>query len=195
MGRGNEDDGKRAQPLGILVFKHIVKSPCWGFFFDFTAMKVRKGEHSDLPRVLELIKELAEYEHALKEVTTTVSQMESDGFDLNPAFGFFVAEKHGVIVGLALYYYRYSTWKGKRLYLEDIIVTQSQRGRGVGKLLFEEIMKKSLSDNCTGMMWQVLEWNEPAIRFYEKYNTKLDKEWVNCSLEAQQIRALLTKQI
>lgn len=149
----------------------------------------------DLPRVLELIKELAEYEHGLSEVSNTVSQMELDGFGLNSVFGFFVAETDGRIVGLALYYYRYSTWKGKRLYLEDIIVTQSQRGKGVGKLLFEATMKKSLSDNCTGMMWQVLEWNEPAIRFYKKYNTKLDKEWINCSLEMSQIQALLMRTV
>src|SRR5687767_2731715 len=122
---------------------------------------IRQGKREDLPRVLELIKELAEYERAPNEVTNTVAMMEKDGFGPNPVYGFFVAEDKTRIVGLSLYYWRYSTWKGRRLYLEDIIVTEAERGRGVGKLLFEKTMQKALDENCTGMMWQVLEWNEP----------------------------------
>ena len=99
--------------------------------------------------------------------------LEEDGFGTNPVFGFFVAEEDKLILGMALYYYRYSTWKGKRLYLEDIIVTQSHRGKGIGKMLFEEVMKKTLSENCTGMMWQVLDWNKPAIEFYGKVQYKI----------------------
>jgi GNAT superfamily N-acetyltransferase len=139
------------------------------------------------------VRELAEYERALHEVTNTVSSMEADGFGPNPVYGFFVAEESGQILGLSLYYWRYSTWKGKRLYLEDIIVTERERGRGLGKLLFDHTMEKALEENCTGMMWQVLEWNEPAINFYKKYGSKLDGEWVNCHLEAAQIEALLKK--
>jgi GNAT superfamily N-acetyltransferase len=155
-------------------------------------IKIRPGKKEDLPRVLELVKELAKYERAPHEVTNTVAQMEEDGFGGRPVYGFFVAEFRNTLIGLSLYYWRYSTWKGKRLYLEDIIVTESQRGKGAGKLLFDRTMQKALEENCTGMMWQVLEWNEPAINFYKKYGSKLDGEWVNCNLEAEQIRKLLS---
>ncbi len=154
---------------------------------------IRQGIKTDLPRVLELIKELAEYEKAPHEVTNTLSMMEEDGFGAKPIFGFFVAENERGIIGLSLYYYRYSTWKGKRLYLEDIVVTEKERGSGLGKLLFDRTMQKCLDDGCTGMMWQVLDWNEPAINFYKKYNAKMNYEWVNCQLDAEQIKELLTK--
>jgi GNAT superfamily N-acetyltransferase len=152
---------------------------------------IREGKKEDLEEVLKLVKELADYEKALHEVSNTVSQMEVDGFGDHPIFGFFVAVKNDRIVGISLYYYRYSTWKGKRLYLEDIVVTQSERGSGIGKKLFDYTMQFSLQQNCTGMMWQVLDWNEPAINFYKKYNAKLDGEWINCHLEAHEIRNLL----
>ena len=155
-------------------------------------IKIRQGRKEDLPRVLELIKELATFERAPHEVTNTLERLEEDGFGPQPVYGFYVAEGSGNIIGLSLYYWRYSTWKGKRLYLEDIIVTESERGRGAGKLLFDRTMQKCLEENCTGMMWQVLEWNEPAINFYKKYGSKLDAEWVNCNLEAEQIRNLLS---
>lgn len=154
-------------------------------------IRIRQGMKEDLPRVLELVEELALFERAPHEVTNTVALMEEDGFGPHPVYGFFVAESEDVIIGLSLYYWRYSTWKGKRLYLEDIIVTESQRGKGAGKLLFDKTMRKALEENCTGMMWQVLDWNEPAISFYKKYGAKLDSEWVNCNLEADQIRKLL----
>lgn len=152
---------------------------------------IREGKWEDLPRVLELIKELAVYERAADKVTNTVAMMEKDGFGPNPVYGFFIAEKDNAIVGLALYYYRYSTWKGKRLYLEDIIVTESFRGKGIGKQLFEVVLKKTLAEKCTGMMWQVLDWNKPAIDFYKKYKANLDSEWINCNLESIQIKEIL----
>ncbi len=158
---------------------------------DMESINIRKGKKEDLPQVLELVKELAEYERAPQEVTNTIELMEEDGFGTNPVYGFFVAENEERIVGLSLYYWRYSTWKGKRLYLEDIIVTEQERGKGAGKLLFDRTMQKALEENCTGMMWQVLEWNEPAINFYKKYGSKLDDEWVNCHLESDQIKRLL----
>lgn len=150
-------------------------------------VKIRSGVKHDLPRVLELIKELALFEKALDQVSNTIERMEEDGFGANPIYGFFVAEREDEIVGLSLYYYRYSTWKGKRLYLEDIIVTEKERGNGLGKKLFERTMKFAVEQKCTGMMWQVLDWNEPAISFYKKYNAKLDDEWINGHLEAEQI--------
>lgn len=152
---------------------------------------IRDGVKEDLPQVLELVRELAEYENALSEVSNTIEMMAKDGFGDNPVYGFFVAEVEKQILGVSIYYYRYSTWKGKRLYLEDIVVTQSQRGVGIGKALFERTMQFSLDESCTGMMWQVLDWNEPAINFYKKYNAKLDAEWINCHLDETQIRDIL----
>lgn len=155
------------------------------------AVTIRPGKREDLPRTLELIKELARYERAPDEVINTVEQMERDGFGPKPIFGFFVAESGGVIIGISLYYWRYSTWKGKRLYLEDIIVTEAERGKGAGKILFDRTMQHALDEGCSGMMWQVLEWNEPAINFYKKYGAKLDDEWTNCSLERSQIEHII----
>ena len=158
-----------------------------------TAVSIRTGTKQDLPRVLDLVKELALYERAPHEVTNTVERMEKDGFGPNPIYGLFVAENERGIVGISIYYWRYSTWKGKRLYLEDIIVTEKERGSGIGKLLFDRTMKHALDEECTGMLWQVLDWNEPAINFYKKYfNAKLDGEWINCSLEADDIKRILS---
>lgn len=148
-------------------------------------MKIREGNKSDLPEVLKLIVELAEYEKAANEVENTVEQMEKDGFRDNPIYGLFVAEsEEGKIVGIAIFYYRYSTWKGKRMYLEDLVVSENHRGKGIGKMLFDAIIKKGKEEDCTGMMWQVLDWNEPAINFYKKYyKAHLDGEWINCSID------------
>jgi GNAT superfamily N-acetyltransferase len=148
-------------------------------------MTIREGEKEDLPQVLKLIKELAAYEKAEDQVDNTVEMMEKDGFGSYPLYGLFVAENDkGTIVGISLYYYRYSTWKGRRLYLEDIVVTESERGSGIGKLLFDRTIQKGHDENCSGMVWQVLDWNEAAINFYKKYyNANLDSEWINCSIE------------
>ncbi|MCH7402602.1 GNAT family N-acetyltransferase [Belliella kenyensis] len=156
---------------------------------------IRKGEKADLPRILELVMELAIYEKAPEQVSNTVEMMEADGFGENPVFGSFVAVKDSTneIIGISIFYYRYSTWKGRRLYLEDIVVTASERGNGAGKLLFDRTMLKCLEDKCTGMMWQVLDWNEPAINFYKKYGADLDGEWINCNLQAEDIKNILEK--
>lgn len=156
-------------------------------------INIRSGIKEDLHQVLELVKELAMYERAPHEVTNTVSKMEEDGFGKSPIFGFFVAEKGNTIIGLALYYYRYSTWKGRRLFLEDIIVTEKERGNGIGKLLFERIVVKALENNTNGIVWQVLDWNEPAINFYKKYGAKFDGEWINCSIEKEVLLRLNIK--
>jgi GNAT superfamily N-acetyltransferase len=144
---------------------------------------LRTAQKEDIEQILELVKELAIYENAPDEVSNTPERMLREGFGENPAFGCILAEKAGVIIGMSLYYYRYSTWKGRRLYLEDIIVTETERGGGAGKLLFDTTIEKAKEEDCTGMMWQVLDWNEPAINFYRKYNARFDAEWLNCHLD------------
>lgn len=149
---------------------------------------IRKGIKSDLPQVLNLIKELAKYEKAPNEVAVTVEEMERDGFSENPIFCYFVAEMGGKIVGMSLYYIKYSTWKGKCVFLEDIIVSESYRKFGVGKKLFDPVVKVAKEMNARRLEWQVLEWNDPAIKFYEKLNSHLDGEWINCKLTEEQIQ-------
>ncbi len=157
-------------------------------------MNIRIGKKNDLPRVLELINELAEYENMPEQVTLSLQMLEEDGFGPEPVYGFFVAEANGLIVGMALYYYRYSTWKGKTLFLEDIIVTLQERGKGIGTALFEAVIKKAHEANCQRMSWQVLDWNEPAIKFYRKYEAFLDDAWVNCDLYKDQIDGFVKRQ-
>ena len=146
-------------------------------------MLIREGKIEDLPSVHKLILELAEYENGLDQVSNTLEKMEEDGFGDNPIYGLIVAEEDGLIVGSSIYYYRYSTWKGKRLYLEDLIVTETKRGSGIGKLLFEKTIEIGKQTNCSGMMWQVLDWNEPAINFYKKHQANFDEEWINCNID------------
>lgn len=143
---------------------------------------IREAEKEDCPRILELIKELALYEKAPDEVTVTLEEMEECGFGEKPVWGSLVAVVSNEIVGIALHYDRYSTWKGRRLYLEDLIVTESMRGSGIGKLLLDELIVFAKEKQYNGMVWQVLDWNEPAINFYKKYNADFDPEWINVSV-------------
>ena len=148
---------------------------------------IRKGTQADLPVVLDLIKELAEYEKALNEVTITLKELEKDGFGEHPWYWFIVAEIDDEIVGMSFYFIRYSTWKGRFLFLEDFVVKQSYRGRGIGSQLFEETVRIAQQMEVNGMIWQVLDWNEPAINFYKKYDAHLDDEWLSGKLVKKQI--------
>jgi GNAT superfamily N-acetyltransferase len=151
---------------------------------------IRKGISSDLPAVLELVKELAHFEKAPNEVEVTLEEMYDWSFGNDRIFDFFVLEENGKIVGMALYYFKYSTWKGKCLFLEDIIVTEQERNKGYGKLLFNEVVKVAKQLKVRRMEWQVLEWNVPAIDFYKKYNSKFDGEWINCKLTYDQLQSM-----
>ncbi len=148
---------------------------------------IRKGVKKDLPSVLELIKELADYENSKEEVTITLQDLENDGFGDRPWFWFLVAEKNNKIVGLSFYWIRYSTWKGKFLFLEDFVIKEKYRREGIGSKLFEETIKICKKLNLNGMIWQVLDWNTPAIDFYKKYNAEISKEWLNGKLTKKQI--------
>ncbi len=147
------------------------------------SIEIRRAIKEDCPRLLELVKELAVYEKAPEEVTVTLDHFMQSGFGPNPVWWAFVAEEDGNVEGFALYYVRYSTWKGQRMYLEDLIVTEKMRGRGLGKLLFDRLIEEVKDKKFSGMVWQVLDWNEPAINFYKKYNARFDAGWMNCAID------------
>jgi GNAT superfamily N-acetyltransferase len=145
-------------------------------------MIIRKAVRKDCARMMDLIQELATYEKAPDEVTVSLSHFEESGFGVNPVWWAFVAEANGVVIGMALYYIRYSTWKGQRMYLEDILVTEDMRGQKIGSQLMDALIVEAKEKGFQGLNWQVLDWNEPAINFYKKYNANFDPEWVNCSI-------------
>jgi GNAT superfamily N-acetyltransferase len=146
---------------------------------------IRKAAQKDCPRIFELIKELAQYEKAPDEVTVSLNHFEESGFGSHPVWWAFVAEANQTIIGFALYYIRYSTWKGQRMYLEDLYITESERRKGVGSLLMKALIQEARYLNLNGINWQVLEWNKPAIDFYKGYETTLDAEWINCTLSLE----------
>ena len=167
-------------------------------------IQIRRAVKEDCPRLLELITELAIYEKAPDDVTVTFEHFLESGFGENPVWWAFVATSNlsalpnaereippsppvekglgDEVVGFALYYIRYSTWKGQAMYLEDIIVTEAMRGKKIGKLLFERLIEEAKEKKYNRIIWQVLKWNEPAINFYRKYNAEFDGEWFNCSV-------------
>tara|TARA_Y100000768_G_C23826342_1_gene609118 strand:- start:219 stop:686 length:468 start_codon:yes stop_codon:yes gene_type:complete len=150
---------------------------------------IRKGEPKDVKAVLQLIQELANYEKAPQEVEVTEEELLNDGFGEHPVYELIVAEVNNEVVGIALFYTKYSTWKGKCIYLEDLVVTTSMRQKGIGSLLFEAVAKVGKTRQVKRMEWQVLEWNEPAIQFYKKYNANIDPEWYNGKLVFDQLQA------
>src|SRR5437868_2837684 len=131
---------------------------------------IRRAVREDCPRMMELVKELAVFERAPDEVTVSLQHFEESGFGKNPVYYAFVAQQNGWVVAFALYYIRYSTWKGQRMYLEDILVTERHRGNGIGQMLMDRLIIEAREKNLHAITWQVLEWNESAIRFYSKYN-------------------------
>lgn len=140
-------------------------------------MMIRKATEKDMPYVLELIQELATFEKEPDAVVVTVADLVRDGFSEHPLFHCYVAEKENTIIGMALFYYRYSTWKGKTIHLEDLIVKADQRGTGAGFALYKEIIKQGKKDKVRRIEWNVLDWNTPAIDFYEKSGAKVLDDW------------------
>ncbi len=153
-------------------------------------LTLRVAKKEDCLRLMELVNELAFFEKAPQEVTVTLDEFEEAGFGKKPIWKAFVAETDGLIIGFALYYIRYSTWKGSRMYLEDFIVTEAMRGRGIGKLLFDRLIVEAKELGFNGMMWQVLDWNEPALNFYKKYEASIESGWLNASLSKEHLLKL-----
>ena len=154
-------------------------------------MIIRKGEKADMTEVLALITELAVFEKEPDAVVVTVADLERDGFSENPLFRTFVAEIDGNIIGMALYYYRYSTWKGKTIHLEDLVVTEQFRGSGAGFALYSEIIKQGKKDKVRRIEWNVLDWNTPAIAFYEKSGATILKDWLVAQMDENGIDMFL----
>ncbi len=151
---------------------------------------IRRAVREDCPRLLELVRELAEYEKAPNEVTVTLDHFMESGFGEKPVWWAFVATVPSpgqpddrLIAGFALYYVRYSTWKGQTMYLEDILVTEHMRGKGIGQQLFDRLLEEAREKGFRRITWQVLDWNEPAINFYRRQGARMDPEWLNATID------------
>ncbi len=145
-------------------------------------IKIRKAGKGDCRRMMELVQQLAVFERAPKEVTVEFDHFVESGFGEHPVWWAYIAEVDGVVEGFALYYIRYSTWKGQRMYLEDFLVNEQLRGHGIGKLLFDKLIEEAKQKKFSGIVWQVLDWNTTAINFYNKYEgVEIDGDWLNCS--------------
>ena len=156
-------------------------------------MNIRKGRKEDMPAVLDLIRELATFEKEPDAVVVTVADLERDGFQENPLFHTFVAEVEGQIVGMALYYYRYSTWIGKTIHLEDLIVKEKMRGSGIGFALYSKIIEQGKKDNVRRIEWAVLEWNTPAINFYQKSGANVLEDWRIAQMDENGINEFINR--
>jgi GNAT superfamily N-acetyltransferase len=156
-------------------------------------MNIRKGKIDDMTAVLSLIKELATFEKEPNAVVVTVADLERDGFGESPLFHTFIAEDNEEIVGMALYYYRYSTWKGKTIHLEDLIVKEDKRGLGLGFKLYSKVIAQGKCDGVRRIEWNVLDWNTPAIKFYEKSGARVYKDWLVAQMDEKGIDTFLEK--
>ena len=146
-------------------------------------MNIRKGTKDDMPAVLELITELAVFENEPDAVSITVDDLVKDGFGEDPLFYTFVAEKDGEIIGMALFYYRYSTWKGKTIHLEDLVVKESMRGTGAGSALYKEVIKFAKAEGVRRVEWVVLDWNTHAIDFYKRSGATVFNDWLTVQMD------------
>lgn len=151
---------------------------------NFTLRKAKKQDAQD---ILNLIQELATFEKEPDAVAVTVEDLQRDGFGDNPLFSCFVAETDTGIVGMALFYFRYSTWKGKTVHLEDLIVKSEHRGKGVGKALYEKVLQFSAAENVKRVEWVVLNWNKNAIVFYENNGAQVLKDWYLVQMDENRI--------
>ena len=156
-------------------------------------MVIRKGTKEDMPAVLDLIKQLALFEKEPDAVVISAQDLVRDGFGETPMFSTFVAEVENEIIGAALFYFRYSTWKGKTIHLEDLIVTENKRGTGAGFALYSEVIKEGKRQNVRRIEWNVLDWNEPAIRFYEKSGAKVFEDWRTVQMDENAINEFLKR--
>lgn len=155
-------------------------------------MKIRKAEKTDMPAVLELIQELAIFENEPQAVEISVETLEKEGFSENPLFNCFIAEKEGEILGAALFYFRFSTWKGRIVHLEDLIVRESERGKGIGQALYDRVMQFAFDMGIKRVSWEVLDWNEGAIKFYERTGAKIMKDWRVVHMDEKGLRNYLS---
>ena len=153
--------------------------------------QVRKATKNDMPSVLKLINELAVYEREPDAVEVTVADLERDGFGDQPLFNCFVAEGENKIVGMALFYNRYSTWKGKTIHLEDLIVSEDYRGKGIGMQLYKKVMQFALEENIKRVEWVVLDWNTPAVNFYKNTGASVFSEWDTVQFDQDSIKKFL----
>ncbi len=153
------------------------------FLHKIPYMIIRKGTPADMPQVLELIKELAAFEKEPEAVVVTVDELVRDGFGAVPLFHTFVAEQDNEIIGMALFYYRYSTWKGRTIHLEDLIVKESKRGTGAGSALYKEVIKFAKTDGVRRVEWVVLNWNTHAIHFYERSGAAVLQDWLTVQMD------------
>ena len=162
---------------------------------DHSTITVRRGEKQDIESVFQLVEELAvHHKHDPDYISNTPQQMLNDAFGTKRYFEFMVAEEHGKIVGATIYYFIYSTWKGKSLYLEDLIITKSHRGRGIGKLFMQALAQEAVAQGAKKMKWQVADDNHGAIRFYERTEADLDGNWINCELNHEQLAEMIEKE-
>ncbi len=153
-------------------------------------IEIRKALKNDVPVMMKLVHELAEFEKQPEEVKNTEEQMRLEGFGPHPAFYALLAEVNGTVCGMSVYYYSYSTWKGKSIYIDDIIVNEAFRGKGIGRKLMEATIKVAREEGAGKLHWQVLDWNEPAIKFYKKYDPSFDPEWINCAITKEGLSLL-----
>lgn len=155
------------------------------------SFKIREGEKSDMPSVLKLIQELAHFENEPNAVIVTAADLEKDGFGDAPLFKTFVAEQDDEIVGMALFYPRYSTWKGPTIHLEDLIVTKSKRGLNIGSALYKKVIEYGFKKGVKRIEWVVLDWNTPAIEFYKKTGAVVLDDWNTAQMNEQAIKNYL----